>query len=379
MAWSYRKRIKIIPGVHLNLGKNGVSTTIGVRGASITFGTGGTYINTGIPGTGIYNRQKISGNRNSFTPDNIDNSPISCQPVEDRYNIFSADIQEITSQGMQRIKDAIIAAQEQRKELVKDQLQIRSSLKKSQFKLMLGYIFLYGFIKKTVSENHKTDIDAQRNAIEQLTGQINDCCVEVNIDFDPEIKEKYETVIRSFMKLSASHKIWDVTATRSEDERITRSAVSTAITRKNARLGRKTLVDIRSEYEPLWIENANGGDLYIYPNFIIMYSSRQQFAVIGFDELDLRDGAVRFVETGTVPSDAQIVDRTWAKVNKNGSPDKRFKNNYQIPVVKYGEIRLATKTGVNEEYQFSNFEATNEFACSFKEYQKTITSLDVIS
>ncbi|WP_201771338.1 DUF4236 domain-containing protein [Pedobacter antarcticus] len=59
MAWSYRRRIKIIPGVHLNFSKSGISTSIGIKGSNITFGKKGTYINTGIPTLGIYNRQKL--------------------------------------------------------------------------------------------------------------------------------------------------------------------------------------------------------------------------------------------------------------------------------------------------------------------------------
>lgn len=61
MAWNYRKRVKIAPGVHLNFSKNGVSTSIGPKGAKITFGKNGTYMNTSIPGTGLYSRQKIGG------------------------------------------------------------------------------------------------------------------------------------------------------------------------------------------------------------------------------------------------------------------------------------------------------------------------------
>ncbi len=61
MAWNYRKRIKIAPGIHVNLSKGGVSTSVGPRGAKVTFGRNGTYMNTGIPGTGIYSRQKIGG------------------------------------------------------------------------------------------------------------------------------------------------------------------------------------------------------------------------------------------------------------------------------------------------------------------------------
>ena len=63
MAWNYRRRIKIIPGVHLNFSKNGISTSIGLRGASVTIGKKSTYVNTSIPGLGIYNRQKLADNR----------------------------------------------------------------------------------------------------------------------------------------------------------------------------------------------------------------------------------------------------------------------------------------------------------------------------
>ena len=68
MAWSFRRRIKIAPGVHLNLSKSGVSTSIGPRGAKVTVGPKGTYLHTGIPGTGIYSRQKIGGTSGSSTP-----------------------------------------------------------------------------------------------------------------------------------------------------------------------------------------------------------------------------------------------------------------------------------------------------------------------
>ena len=59
MAWSFRKKIKVAPGIHLNLSKSGISTSIGPRGAKVTFGSKGTYMHTSIPGTGLYNRQKI--------------------------------------------------------------------------------------------------------------------------------------------------------------------------------------------------------------------------------------------------------------------------------------------------------------------------------
>gem|GEM_PF-406857 len=56
MALFFRKRIKILPGVTLNLSKSGVSATVGRKGASVSVGKRGTYLNAGLPGTGIYSR-----------------------------------------------------------------------------------------------------------------------------------------------------------------------------------------------------------------------------------------------------------------------------------------------------------------------------------
>lgn len=72
----FRKSIKLLPGLRLNISKSGISYSAGIRGASITTGKRGTYINTGIPGTGIYDRKKISGtdsygNGNTYKSDNI--------------------------------------------------------------------------------------------------------------------------------------------------------------------------------------------------------------------------------------------------------------------------------------------------------------------
>ena len=65
MDLMFRKRIKILPGIHINLSKSGVSTSIGRRGASVNIGKRGTYFNTGLSGTGIYYRKKISGSKPS--------------------------------------------------------------------------------------------------------------------------------------------------------------------------------------------------------------------------------------------------------------------------------------------------------------------------
>ena len=49
----FRRSVRILPGVRLNIGKTGVSTSIGGRGAHVTLGRGQTRTTVGLPGTGL--------------------------------------------------------------------------------------------------------------------------------------------------------------------------------------------------------------------------------------------------------------------------------------------------------------------------------------
>jgi hypothetical protein len=53
MGWRFYKRVKIAPGVTLNVSKGGASVSFGRRGAHVTVGPKGTRETVGIPGTGI--------------------------------------------------------------------------------------------------------------------------------------------------------------------------------------------------------------------------------------------------------------------------------------------------------------------------------------
>lgn len=61
MGLRFQKRIKIIPGVTLNLSKSGVSLSVGPRGAKINIGSEGVRGTVGIPGTGVSYTKKLVG------------------------------------------------------------------------------------------------------------------------------------------------------------------------------------------------------------------------------------------------------------------------------------------------------------------------------
>jgi hypothetical protein len=63
MGFRFSRRIRIAPGIRLNLGLKGISLSAGPRGASITVGRRGVHGNVGIPGTGLSYRGRLDGGR----------------------------------------------------------------------------------------------------------------------------------------------------------------------------------------------------------------------------------------------------------------------------------------------------------------------------
>jgi len=59
MGFRFTRRIKVAPGISLNLGKRGGSLSFGPKGAKLTVGTSGVRATAGIPGTGLYYTQKL--------------------------------------------------------------------------------------------------------------------------------------------------------------------------------------------------------------------------------------------------------------------------------------------------------------------------------
>jgi hypothetical protein len=61
-----------------------------------------------------------------------------------------------------------------------------------------------------------------------------------------------------------------------------------------------------------------------------------------------------FLEGDGVPTDAQVIGHTWQYVNKKGGPDRRFKNNRQIPKVLYQQMGVRGTGGLQKILQVSH-------------------------
>lgn len=224
----------------------------------------------------------------------------------------------------------------------------------------------------------KINLRIQRQTITELKEQLEKCYVDLDIHFDPEIVERYQSFIEAFKTLTQSHKIWHIIDSRkiSRTEMIqTRTSVNRQLNRVEVTFGIQSLPEIKTGYEVLWLQNRNGHDLYFYPNFLVIYSTQDKYAIIDYNDLQVIYNCVTFIETDPVPQDSKITRYTWQKVNKDGTPDRRCKNNYQIPIVAYGQLFITTSTGIQEEYQCSNNEFTEKFVAAYSKYRMSLNAV----
>lgn len=364
----FRKRVKVFPGFYLNFSNSGVSSTIGVRGASINFSKKGTYLNTGIPGTGFYDRKRIDGGgqQSSDSPASYNPIEYSNQPLPDE--IKSADSSQLTSTNLIELKATLNEAYNDRIEISNEFHITKRKLKSAKRNRVIACIFIIGFFIKSL-KNKILELDEY---LKDLNAQYNNCYVDIDNHFDNSFKENYEKLVESYKLLLTTEVVWDITSSIYQDTFKSRSAASTVVTRTPVKFKFDNIEIIKSSYPAFHFENKNGGDLYIYPAFVIITNNKKEFGLIDIKEFMLYFSASRFLEEQRIPSDTVIIDKTWAKVNKNGSPDRRFANNYEIPIVRYGEISIQSSTGLNETYSFSNYEKSEYFAKVFNWYKNLL-------
>ncbi len=379
---SFRKRIKVFPGFSLNFSMSGVSATVGPRGANINFSKRGTFLNTGIPGTGIYDRRKIGGsNSNPSIPPGLRLTPIEQTPYfpeepliqplfKQGEEIKSDDIGGLTSSNLLELKETLFEAFTERRQLPIDIQSAKNELKKVRRKLLLSRIFIYGLLL----DSYVDRVNDSQFELECLEDQLNATYVDINITFDKIFDEKYLDLVRSYDELINCKMIWDCTSSVQIDRVSTRSAASKGLDLKPVRFTYENIDVIKSSYPAFHLENRNGGDLYIYPGFAIIIDDQENFGLIDFKDLEFRSDEHRMITENEIPSDTQVVGHTWAKVNKDGSRDQRFVGNYEIAIVKYGGISIASKSGLNESYVFSNFEKAESFIKAFNEYKRILIS-----
>lgn len=360
----FRRRIKVFPGFSLNLSGSGISGTFGIPGASINVGSKGAFLNTGIPGTGLYDRQRIGGARTQRRRDH----PL---PVEKTFDwdtpehIQSAAFDDLSSSNMAEMLRLLREVYQDRVDLSAEINRLERRIRGARRLRVMACLFLVGFVVPWF----RTRIYALREDLEETHKQWESERINLNLEFDELMSALYDDFRSTFEDLMGVEHCWDVTAI---------STISPHSHRIPVQMGMHEFRIIKCNYPAFHFENANGADLYVYPGFIALISRSKEFAIVSLSDIKLEFTRERFADNRPVPSDAKVVEMTWLHARKDGSPDRRYRNNYQLPVVEFGCIRITSSTGLNEAYSFSNSDKAWAFAQAFHKFAASVKSISCI-
>ena len=298
--------------------------------------------------------------------------PVSPSPATE---IHSASTELLTSESLEQLRHVLTDAYNERDELTREVLSATSEANTATRRYQSwerGFLLKRLFKQSFATRKETAETAAAK--LEELQEQLRLTTIATEITVDREQAEPYYRMRDTFAALSECQKVWNVLTEKAIDRVAERSNANTVVTRTPLQLSLNSCDLIQWEQKVPHLPNRTGGDMYIYPGFILYRASKQAFALIDSRDVQLRFVSTQFTETDPVPSDSQIVGRTWAKCNKDGSPDRRFSDNYQIPVAHYGTLLFTSSDGLDVRYICSNAGRGEEFVKAWAAFRTSFVT-----
>ena len=370
MTWRFRPSFVPAPSVRISISPNGISTStydLPTESERRTAAPDLAVRPLSLPGSPAVTRTPTP-QRKTAPSARKSSQPTVPAVVEE---IRSAGSSTMTTSGLSEFKRLLENAQRENSEIAKSLRACRAEeteVVNRYQRWKNGWLFRRLFKAAFAEMGSKADITTARRV--ELEQQEILSRLKTQIQMPHAVELAFARMIDDFALVAFSERIWDTVSHRSTNRVAERTAASRAIDRRpvSFKLGSCQVIDYEEKIPHL--ENANGGDIFLYPAFILYFLTNETFALLEYKEVQLTFETANFVEEAKVPSDSEVVAKVWAKANKDGSRDKRFAQNYEIPVAKYGRLVFASKSGMREEYLISNFKTAESFASCFHELAK---------
>lgn len=363
MSFYLRKSISVGP-LRFNLSKSGLGLSVGVKGLRLGTGPRGNYVHMGR--NGLYYRatlpQIVSTHSSAAKP------PIK-QPVayhiptgthEQLTDIESADISQIVDSSSKALLNELNQKQKATRiwpiVAVVSIILLAFSISTGSPNWLRIILFLAAIAGVYVAYNR--DILAKT--------------VVLFYNFDAEMENSYKQLHSCASKLAGCASAWHIEAEGQVHDRKYHAGASNLVRRKLTSILKAEPPFVKTNIETIAI-GVGRQTLHFFPDRVLVYDQNGVGAV-SYQELRVQVGTTRFIESASVPRDAKIVDRTWKYVNKSGGPDRRFKDNKELPVCLYEEVSLSSQTGLNEVLQVSQCGLGENFAEAIALLSKTIPS-----
>lgn len=335
MGFRYRKSIRLGGGFRINISGSGIGYSWGVPGYRITKTANGKIRQTAsIPGTGL----------SYSTEESIHKQPQKSASGENPYT----DTEVIQSTDRADYKDSDFKA------LMKRIHRVRFLNKAS---LIVGTIGLLAFIVlHTPQRLFLTILSFIVFLYAHYIAPVN-----LEYDFTDEQFDAYEEWYKAWRKLFACNAVFYVPETHTNSSTKKNGGAEKTISEEKA-LGMPSLPYFLRANVPVFSAALNKKEsIYIFPDKVF-YLHNSKISAYDLSEVSFDVDSVNCVtDQEHLPTDSKVVKETWLRVNADGSPDRRYKNNKKCLVCEYGRLRIRSDSGLNIYFLLSNSDSVDQF------------------
>ncbi len=345
MSFFFRKSVRLGGGARANYSQSGVGFSFGVKGLRVSTGSRGTYINMGIGG--IRYRQKVGGPYGQQIPEptRVPSPP----PLQNGTPIPNATVDQMVDSNSNEALERLNSAVQQPAYawiFIASGVVLGLALAVIHPIIFCGTIVFAIFLAFLA---HKFDIERKTYSLEY--------------HFDEATRHRWNDIGTAFQALSKSQSLWRILTMDPNYDWKRNAGASALLNRFRATVAQHPANYISCNLTPYCL-NIGNQQMFFFPDRIYIYENGK-YGAVEYTGLDIQAGSTRFIENETVPSDAQVVGSTWQYLNKNGTPDRRFNNNRQLPIANYGVIEIRSSIGLNVLLHTSSLNAAHQFNTFF--------------
>lgn len=337
MGFRYRKSINLGGGFRINLSGSGIGYSWGTKGYRVTRTARGTIRKTySIPGTGLSYTQE-SG-RDNRTSRRNDGSRQPNLPTPKETKRFEAE--EVPS--YQNIDSSPISK------------SIRRTILMNSWSTVLVWCALLAVV------NPLFILLPTAGVIMKIVAHTA-AAVDLEYSFDAEAEEEHNRRMDAWTILAEGEREWEITSEQINTNTKTHAGADRSITRIPCTIKKGCPFYIKTNVDTIELK-LRKETLIILPDKVFVICGKR-VVLVDYKDFHISVSSCSFRENEKVPGDAKVVGTTWQYVNANGTPDRRFKNNRQIPICLYGTVHLYSDggSGINVEVMTSNIQKAKDF------------------
>jgi uncharacterized protein DUF4236 len=325
--------------LRLNLSRSGLGASFGVKGARIGIGPRGSYIHVGRGG--LYYRQSLPLGSARAENSNDRSAPKISEKIQEN------DLQVVASAAASQMATSSAA------DVLRELNRVKKRFDRFPLVLITGIGVLALLLVRGTAwwELVSFGVAACTLAVYARHSDVTHGTATLNYSLESDSESRFSQLKAAFKKLSNCHRVWHIEAAGHTND-VKRHAGATALVQRSkaqASFSSPPKVQCNIEIPAL---SGKHKSLYFFPDHLLVYDL-SGVGSVSYEQLEAEAEDARYIEEESVPQHATQVGTTWKYVNKSGGPDRRFKDNRQLPVMLYGLLSLSSKSGLKEIFQCS--------------------------